>query len=267
MYSCHYNIRHRETEIRMGASACLAMPKDLGAINVSDLLALPTLPSDRSAKHLSVSAEELIRNIASVADELVVCAIEKRTAADFIAKRNEVFHQYFDAVRSFSDLARIIVPKHVLEILAAESLSQMEGEFREHGLDTFGAAVRDQAIFTIWTMRKINDVCRKINSSKLSPELADADIEPRTHYAFTAVAARFHLDCLVKSMHFRQPIYPDVLNVVIDGLRNAVNAYVWAVRGLNLRSPKSESQIASVEWDDEDQALLNEATHDMVAEI
>jgi hypothetical protein len=251
----------------MCASACLAMPKDLGAINVSDLLALPTLPSDRSAKRLSVSADELIRNIASVADELVVCAIEKRTAADFIATRNDVFHQYFDAVRSFSDLARIIVPKHVLEILAAESLSEMEAEFREHGLGAFGAAVRDQAIFTIWTMRKIDDVCRRINSLKLPPDLAAADIEPRSYYAFTAVAARFHLDCLVKSVHLRKPIYPDVLNVVIDGLRYAVNAYAWAVRGLNLRLPKSEMQIAPVEWDDEDQALLTEATNDMVAEI
>jgi len=94
MYSCSHRMEHRRTQIKMCASACLVMPKDLGAINVSDLLALPTLPSDRSAKRLSVSADELIRNIASVADELVVYAIEKRTAADFIATRNDVFHQY-----------------------------------------------------------------------------------------------------------------------------------------------------------------------------
>jgi len=249
------------------SSACLAMPKDLGAINVSDMLAFPSLPSERSVKRLSGSADELIRNIASVADELVIRAIEKRTATEFVATRKEVFPQYFDAVRAFSDLARIVVPKHVLEILTAESLSQMEEEFRQHGLSAFGAAVRDQAIFTVWTMRKISDICQRINELKLAPELAEADLKPRTQYAFAAVSARFHLDCLLTSMHQQKPIYPDVLNVVIDGLRVAVNAYAWAVRGLDLRMPRSEPQIAPVEWDDEDQALLNEATRDMVAEV
>src|SRR5271165_6610911 len=218
----------------MGASACLAMPKDLGAINVSDMLAFPSLPSERSVKRLSVSADELIRNITSVADELVVRAIERRTAAEFVETRNEVFRKYFDAVRAYSDLARIVVPKHVLELLTTESLSQMEAEFGEHGLSAFGAAVRDQAIFTVWTMRKISDICRRINALSLAPELVEADLKPRTEYAFTAVYARFHLECLLKSMHLRKPIYPDVLSVVTDGLRAAVNAYTWAVRGLDL---------------------------------
>jgi hypothetical protein len=243
------------------------MPKDLGAINVSDMLAMPSLPSEQSARRLSVSADELIRNIATVANELVVCAIEKRTATEFIATRNDVFHKYFDAVRSFADLARIVVPKHVLETLTEVSLANMEAEFLARGLNAFGADVRDQAIITISTMRRTSDICRKINEAKLPPELAEADMQPRNNYAFHAVAARFHLDCLLKAMHLRKTIYPDVLNVIMDGLRSAVNAYAWAVRGLDLRVPRQEVQVPPVVWDDEDEALLAEATNDMVAEL
>jgi hypothetical protein len=250
----------------MGASACLAMPKDLGAINVSDMLALPSLPSEQSAKRLSVSADELIRNIASVADELVGRVIEKRTAVEFIAARNEVFLKYFNAVRSFSDLARIVVPKDVLETMTEVSLGHMEAEFRAHGLTAFGADVRDQAIFTLATMRTTNDICQRIDSIQLAPELAESDVELRTSHAFNAVGARFHLDCLMKAMYLRKQIYPDVLNLVMDGLRSAVNAYGWAVRGLDLRVPRPEVQLPPVVWDDEDEALLAEATNDVMAE-
>lgn len=251
----------------MGAAACLSMPKDLGAINVSDMLAMPSCPSKQSAKLISADADELIRSIASVANELVVRVIEKRSAEEFIAARNEIFHKYFDAVRSFADLARIVVPKNVLETMTEVSLSQMEAEFKAHGLAAFGADVRDQAVFTIATMRKTSELCRRINSAKLPPEHLEADVEPRRAYAFHSVAVRFHLECLLKAMYLRKQLYPDVLNVIVDGLRSAVNAYAWAVRGFDLRFPRSKVLVPPVVWDDEDQALLDEATADMVAEI
>jgi hypothetical protein len=67
-------------------------------------------------------------------------------------------------------------------------------------------------------------------------------------------------------MQLRQPVYPEVREIVIDGLRSAVNAYAWARRGLDLRSPENDADPAHVEWDDEERQLLDEATYDLVSE-
>ena len=154
-----------------------------------------------------------------------------------------------------------------MEVLMNEHYSEMEADFRDRGLTAFGAEVRDQAIFTAWTLRKISDLCEAINSAKLASEQQKkTDQELAKQFAFFLVWTRFHLDCLLKSMQIQKPIYPEVLDVVIDGLRAAVNAYALARRGFNLRAPVPQPDVAAVEWDEEDRQLLDEATHDMLAE-
>ena len=244
----------------------LAMPNNLAALHVGEMLALPGLQSGRQEQHLSATAAQIVRGIASVVDELVLASIEPRTPAEFIANRNEVFPKYFHAVRAVSDLARIIVPRRILDVLAAESFSEMEAEFRDHGLDAFGAAVRDQALFTVWTVRKISDLCQRIDRFKVSEEHLNSDSEVFQRFAFHALSARFHLDCLLKSMRLEKPMYPEVLDAVMDGLRNAVNAYAWARRAFDLRTATPEPLLAAIEWDDEERQLLDEATFDLVGE-
>jgi hypothetical protein len=63
------------------------------------------------------------------------------------------------------------------------------------------------------------------------------------------------------------PIYPEVLEVITDLLRSAVNAYAWIRQGVDLRFPVDEPVLPNVEWDDEDQELLNGSMRDMETEI
>jgi hypothetical protein len=249
-------------------TAVLNMPKELGVVNVSGgVFAMPSFHDQRhSSRRLSQSASELITNITSVLGELVCGAIQKRSAEEFAAYRDEVFVKYFDAVRSLSDLLRIVTPPQVQQLLVVESLASIESEINSKGMTAFGSAVRDQAIFTIWTMRKMSVLCQTIDNTALPYSLIEEDREIRTKFAFHAVASRFHLDCLLKSMALNIPIYPDVLELVIDGLRNAVNAYTWAARALELRAPKADVQTGAVEWDDEDRQLLEEAGSDFIEE-
>jgi hypothetical protein len=253
-------------EIGFQMNDVLAMPIDLTALNVGEMLALPNVQSGQRVKRLSATAEQLVSSIASVMDDLVSVTIERRTAADFLATRNDVFPHYFQAVRALTDLARIIVPQHVLQVLTLESFTEMEAEFRDQGLEAFGQAVRDQALFTVWTLRKISDLCQRIGNAKLNPGFKESDAEMFANFVSHAVGARFHLDCLLKSMIVQKPMHPDVLSVVIDGLRNAVNAYAWARRAFDLRVPRTEQENVTVEWDEEDRQLLNEATFDMVTD-
>jgi len=231
------------------------------------MLALPGVASTaKNSKQLSGAAQELFKNVAAMLDGLVVFAIEKRTAEEFIAARNEVFPKYFEGALGLSYLARTAVPKHVREVLMGEFFSEIEADFRDHGLKAFGTEVRDQAIFTAWTLRKISDICLQIDDIPLSSKLGEADQRFFQEFAFHSMVTRFNLECLFKSMQLQKPIYPEVLAVVVDGLRSAVNAYAWARRALDLRSPVQPAEIAPVIWDDEEQELLNEATFDMLGE-
>jgi hypothetical protein len=238
-------------------------------MNVGEMLALAGVAADErpSAKKLSASTQELFRSAATTLDGLVLQVIEKRTANEFRATLGEVFPKYFEAALGLSFLARATVPAHVLERLTRESFSEMEAEFRDGALGAFGAAVRDQAIFTVWTLRKISDICQKISDAP--PVVAGRssdDLEAFRSFAWHAMLTRFNLDCLLKSMLLRKPIYPEVFDTVIDGLRSAVNAYAWARRALDLRVPHVEPEVEPVQWDSEDQELLDEATRDFLIE-
>lgn len=246
----------------------LSMPRGLGVVNVGEMLALPGFVSEKTktTKRLPGNAEELIGNVLATMSGLVVYAIEQRTGKEFLAARERVFPQYFDAALGLSYLVRVVVPKHVLEVLGSESFSEMEAEFREHGVTAFGVEIRDQAIFTAWTLRKISDTCQRVDDAPLSEGLKKSDSEIFGQFAYHAMVTRFNLDCLFKSMSFQKPIYPEVLPLVLDGLRAAVNTYALARRALDLRVPMAEPQVAVVAWDDEDDQLLREATYDVLAD-
>jgi len=250
----------------MNPSVC--GPQNLGVMNVGEMLALVGAASDErpSAKKLSASTQELFRSAAAALEGLVIHVIEKRTAAEFASAEREVFPKYFEGALGLSFLARAAVPVHVLERLTRESFAEMEAEFRDGALLAFGAAVRDQAIFTVWTLRKVSELCQKIADAPLLDESRySADLETFGSFAWHAMRTRFYLDCLLKSMLLRKPIYPAVFGTVIDGLRSAVNAYAWARRALDLRMPHVATEVVgAVEWDEEDQELLDEATREFL---
>jgi hypothetical protein len=248
----------------------LSMPAGLGVINVGEMLAAPgllALEKSKTSRRLPANAERLIEGAVALLDELVLSVIEKRTANEFTAARDKAFPQYFNVALGLSYLIRVMVPRRTLEVLSGESFSELEAEFRENGERAFGAEIRDQAIFTAWTLRKISDICQRIDQAPLADGLKGQDFELFSEFAYYSMRTRFSLDCLSKSMSYRKALYPEVLPIVMDGLRAAVNAYAWARRALDLRVP-APTQIgpSTAEWDEEDQALLNEATHDVLAE-
>lgn len=246
----------------------LALARDLGIIKAGEMLAFPGSLSERSAKQISGSADELLRNISTVMEDMVVSVIEKRTAADFEAARVEVFPKYLDMVLALSSVIRIMVPQQVIERLNREFFCELEADVRERGLTSFGAAIRDQAMFTVWTLRKIGDFMSQIAAAPqdIDKDRQHAAAELGRNCIFYAIRTRFHVHCLVSSMASGTPMHPDVMGLMMDGLRSVVNAYGLARRLLDLIVPLAVPEPAPVEWDDEDQALLREATFDMASE-
>lgn len=242
----------------------------IGAKNVAEMLSLPSLASERSAKSdkLSISVQEIFTNVASALEGFVVRTIEKREAEEFRSTFESVFPKYLEGALGLSFLAQALVPSAVLETLSAESFSMMEAEFRDQALESFGATVRDQAVFTVWTLRRISDVCRKIaQAPPVGNNLKSQDAKLFSMFVQHSMRTRFHLDCLLKSMDLKKPIYPAVLETLIDGLRSAVDAYAWARRALELRVPHIEpAEAPELIWDDEDDQLVREASLDMLSD-
>src|SRR5205085_1874024 len=157
-----YRARSKQTESETDMNPGLSMPQGLGKINVGGMLALPGFKRKQTkiANNLPGNAEQLIDNVLGTLNTLVVQAIETRTAEEFLATRERVFPQYYDAVLGLTYLIQVIVPEDVLDVMSNESLSKMEASFRDRGLAAFGTDVRDQAVFTTWTLQKISGLCQ-----------------------------------------------------------------------------------------------------------
>jgi hypothetical protein len=246
----------------------LAMERQAAAVGLDKLLALMGLPSKRSADRLTETAgAEVFESIKKLLDDLLRQALEARTSQEFTSIRQQVLGDYVRSVRALVDLMRMMVPKRVIERLVWESFSELEAQFREHGIDRFGAPVKDQAIFTIWSLGKTSDlILRIVNAGSVPDSMREADAKLASEFAFCTVWTQFHLDCLTAAIRFDKSIQLEVLDQIQDGLRAAVNAYGLARRGLDLRIPPTEPQLNRPEWDDEDQALLASSMHDMEVE-
>jgi hypothetical protein len=247
-------------------TATLAVERNISG-GLDDLLTFVGVPSKRSARELSGSAEELFKGIKTVLDTMLLRAIEARTGAEFVVTRDDVFVDYYKTVSALSNLARVIVPARVLDRLVVESFSELEADLRDKGLARFGAVARDQAVFTVWTLRKTNRLISIIAAAGKVPEdLRAQDKELAFDFSIASRVTQFHLDCLIASMHFDKAINPEVLTEICDGLRTAVNAYGLIRQGVDLRVTREEPVVAPYEWDEEDKELLASSMSDMEAE-
>lgn len=235
-----------------------ALPIDGGLADLSESLAFLAFPTKKSSRRLTGSMDEVVRNIALILDQILMSVIEKRTAPDFKALVEKVFPKYLLVTSALSRLASAVIPPPTLERLTFESLSEMEAEFRDRALAAFGADMQRQALFTVWTFRKINDLAQKIVSAGDPQDgVREKDQACVRQFAYHAMTTRFFLDCLLISLRTEHPIYPEVLEEVSHGLRSAVDAYAWIRQGVELRIPGSEPLLEALKWDEEDQELLD----------
>lgn len=239
-------------------------------IGLDSLLGFVGLPSRRSVRQdLSIKVDEVFRGITALLDGFLVRAVAARTKDEFIVTRDELFGDYARLLMQLTKLVNIVVPRKTIDVLSGESFCELEAEVREHGLERFGTAARDQAMFTIWTLRRTSTLVSKIAEiGPTSKDLRQQDAELALEFSFCSAWTEFHLDCLMAAIRFDKAIQPDVLEEIQDGLRAAVNAYGMARKGVVLRDTHQESlSLEGPVWDDEDQELLDASMYDMDAEL
>jgi len=229
------------------------------------VLAVLASRSKKSVRELSEPISDVFKGVSAVLEQLVMNVIEKRTVVEFETAFSENFPKYASLTAALSRIAIEIVPPGVVERLTRESICELEADFREKSLATFGAAIRDQAMFTIWTLRKISDLVIQISNTKIDESKRKEDEEYSLNFNSTALRAAFSLDCLNMSLRLNRPIYPEVIPPLIDGLRAIVNAYTWARRGLDLRLPQQQVLVEPHSDDEEDKMLLRASMTDFAS--
>lgn len=242
--------------------AMVAVPKP--KINVGQLLKVIGLPTERERAGVLVGqATDLVREVVAVIDGLISTSIDQRTSVDFMRVREEVFPQYTSAIMALGALTRIVLTRQVIERLSAESFSEMEADFRDRGESTFGSDLTERGLFTVWTLRKIYDLAREIETAELPKDNAGEDAEKARDFLRSALWNRFHVDCLIKALRSGKPIYPEVTEQLRDGLRAAVNAYAHIRQWADLRNPRPDVDPGPIEWTTEDQHWLNDSMADL----
>lgn len=215
--------------------------------------------SKSSARVMTPSATDVFKGCSDIVNQLLRRTIETRSGAEFDRVFESEFPKYMGLTMAMSHLATAIVPKSIIERLTRESICEMEADFRDKGLATFGAAVRDQALFTVWTLRKISELVTQIVAIKPDESKKKDDAEYCANFNFHTFHAQFSLDCLNLALEAGQPVYPEVLEKLINGLRSMVNAYAWARRGLEARIPSVETVFVKTDLDQEDRDLMEAA--------
>jgi hypothetical protein len=217
--------------------------------------------SKNSALNLAPTISEVFKLCRGQVHAILCSAIASRTRDDFRREFSSSFEKYIGLTAAMSHFATAVIPRESIERLSRESICEMEADFRDKGLDAFGETVRNQAIFTVWTLRKINDVVDQIIGVKVDPSKKKADSDSCTMFNTHLLRAQFCLDCLNEAMDAKKAIYPDVIDELTDGLKSMVNAYAFARAGLELRIPTQEPTLNIAPMDDEDRALLEVSMH------
>jgi hypothetical protein len=212
--------------------------------------------SKRSARELSEPIAEVFRGASAAMEQMALTLIEKRTAQEYDAAFTDVFRKYVALTLSLSRIIRTVVPPDALDRFTREAICELEADFRDQATAAFGSAVKEQAMFTMWTVRKINDTLSSIHSAKLiDASKKEEDKEFSDQFTTHSLIAHLSLDCLSIALSHKRPLYPEVTERVIDGLRSMVNAYTWARRGLALRTPPKDESVETEDQDESDDAL------------
>lgn len=245
-----------------------ALIMDAGMIGASSgplegALAFLASRSKKSARQVPAPAHEVFKGIVDATEQMLLNVIDTRTAAEFRQVFEGECPKYTAVGIALSSFAQAMVPADVINRLTRESICELEADIREKALAAFGASIRDQILFTVWTLRKINDVLTQISTVKADASKQKADREYCGKFIVYAFRAQFSLDCLHMALRLNRPIYPEVMDGLKDGLRSMVNAYAWARQGLAIRLPAEDVTMEPVVSDEEDEELLRSSMEDM----
>lgn len=215
-------------------------------------------PATAAEKKLVRSDERLVRELVSVLDRQLIAAVDTRSVAEFESVRRNVILRYVRALRALYDTVANLISDEVVGSIADSLISELGADL-EKQRERFGDKLTDQAVFTLWTIRRIGILGREILSAGDAPiDKKKEDDQLLYEYNKASLWAQFHLDMLFAAVKFDRPVCEQIRETVCDGMRASVNAYVIMKDALSLRQLQAEENLPppNLLWDKEDEQLL-----------
>ena len=240
-------------------AAASALSRCWEIVRLGEIVTFPGSVSGSATKLLPQTADNIVRSVLTLLEYLVRPVIETDTAAAFQIAREEAFPKYAEAVEALASLTHLVAPEVVVDRWNQEFFRDFETNLKQCGL-ALGEAIRDKATSSACLLNRLSDLVSQvdgIDSINTKQELVVAElIKPCIHQV---VRTHFHIHCLVLSLQLQRPMRPEVLELVVDGLRSAVDAYGFAQRISDVLAPFVTPDTGGVECDEEDTELLAEA--------
>ncbi|HEX3892617.1 MAG TPA: hypothetical protein VHW46_08595 [Terracidiphilus sp.] len=227
-------------------------------------LAFLALPAKHASARVTGTTNDMFKAAQAILNQAITEVCSRRTAAEFEAARQAVFAQYMLVTIAMGNVISAVVEPKVIERLSWESFSEMESDFRE-SVGSFGKDIADQAIFTVWTLRKINEIVSRVKQSEETRErINKVDPKLAQDFVYHIIASRFHLDCLRVSLRCERVLYPEVLESISEGLRSLVNAYAYIRQATDVAHV--DEAIIHIDFDEEEQELVALSMKDVIAD-
>lgn len=209
---------------------------------------------ERLSKRLADAAANLFELLDEISDQISNC----RSAKEFHAFREEVFPYYSHLMSGLGSIMNAKITPSDLSSMIESSFDRLEAKFSsEYSKTYFGAEAYYEIRFCVSTLRGASRWLPYIIAHKVSEERRTQDREIAGNYHSAATWTNFHLAGLVMALNDKQPMMPDVLQELLDGLRHSVMVYAYVRQALDLRNVLAEryTEPLAITWDAEDEAL------------
>lgn len=211
---------------------------------------------------LTRNDEQLIRNLGTMLEKQILAALDARSASEFCQVRSQVWPKYCRALRALADTIRNMAPDHLIDHATKAAMETYSEDLQKRPVH-FGEKLREQAVFTLWTLGKIRTLSFSLVSPPV-PALRGKDLELCNEYRLCSLWTQFHMDVVIQSIKFDKTIPDEIQKLVCEGLRTAVNAYAIMKEAYALRHPRTEQPPATgLPWDEEDEQLLAASMRDL----
>jgi hypothetical protein len=190
----------------------------------------------------------------------VAQAVEAKDAGDFQRRRGIALVTYVKLLQACSLITETeINDDDQFAVLACQSLDRLHEDLVSSGIANFGLEAADRVSFTIFTLKRIVRLVPRIATVPAPQGSRDHDRRLSAQFVQSMILSHFHLECLRAILGSRCEVIPAVAEAVLEGLDACQLAYGTLREGLQLRHENELSLSDRIEWDEEDQALLNDA--------
>lgn len=188
----------------------------------------------------------------------------KVAQAESPEKFRELVKKYFEDYVNLSlilanTLATSDENRSFRQTIIRESFRWVEERLEQKGIERLGGEAIREAVFCAETLRRayrlVDSILLRENPTQ---EHVDEDRKLALNFNFYASWAQLHLICIFVATIKQISVAPNVLALIVDGLRSSTDAYALARKGVALRA-KQGLLLPTEPLTEEDRELLDES--------